>query len=560
MHKEYNLKKYGYIYITFRNQLIRNLIYGLYNKNKMIRFFYYIFCQKEKLKKYYYKNQWLNFELANENPSDIKWENYYISSIKKYGRRILSLLLSIAFIVFISFIMALIKRIEDDFNSILIVIITQVISIVSELVLKKLTIFEKYSSISKEISSTISKIFWLNLLISLTIFFKKDNIFIFSYIDIENYFILNKVIIMNMIFTIFTSQISPLVSYILNLLKKFGDSKYENGKTTQLTTKKEYEKIYVGSEFPFSERYAKILLNLSICFLFGANSPIIYIFFLWFLIITFLVDKYLMINYYKKPPLYGNILSEKILNYLFFSIFLFIYGTFYNISNPYLFHSEFIKTENDKIDSENNSDSNTDIFLYIYYLINPFTLFYIIYAHLSDDRENIKHLYYNYNSQMLAIHSFFFIVMFINPTYYIQKILSPKNELISFLNISATEIGKIYSLEDLKKYYEIKKLQLFNLIIDFGNKDKKLDTYSNLLNNYMYVIQYIKQNIDEKFKNKEDLISINDEKVDDENLKLKDEDDIIEKDQLKITGDISYNQSFITKYEIYYNYSLIKNL
>ena len=147
MHKEYNLKKYGYIYITFRNQLIRNLIYGLYNKNKMIRFFYYIFCQKEKLKKYYYKNQWLNFELAFENPSDIKWENYYISSIKKYGRRILSLLLSIAFIVFISFIMALIKRIEDDFNSILIVIITQVISIVSELVLKKLTIFEKYSSI-----------------------------------------------------------------------------------------------------------------------------------------------------------------------------------------------------------------------------------------------------------------------------------------------------------------------------------------------------------------------------------------------------------------------------
>ena len=150
--------------------------------------------------------------------------------------------------------------------------------------------------------------------------------------------------------------------------------------------------------------------------------------------------------------------------------------------------------------------------------------------------------------------------MFINPTYYIQKILSPKNELISFLNISATEIGKIYSLEDLKKYYEIKKLQLFNLIIDFGNKDKKLDTYSNLLNNYIYVIQYIKQNIDEKFKNKEDLISINDEKVDDENLKLKDEDGIIEKDQLKITGDISYNQSFITKYEIYYNYSLIKNL
>ena len=162
---------------------------------------------------------------------------------------------------------------------------------------------------------------------------------------------------------------------------------------------------------------------------------------------------------------------------------------------------------------------------------------------------------------MLATHSFFFIVMLINPTSYIKKILSPKNKIISFLNISSTEIGKIYSLDDLKKYYGIKKLQLFNLIIDGSNKDQKLDSYSNLINNYMFVIQYIKQNIDEKVNNKEDIIKINGEiAYYDENLKLKDEENIIEKNQLQITGDISYNQSFITKYEIYNDYSLIKNL
>ena len=78
LHKEYNLKNYVDIYITFRNQQIPNFIYGIYNKNKFIRFFYHLFCQKSKLEKYYYKNQWLNFYLAIENPSDIQWENCYV--------------------------------------------------------------------------------------------------------------------------------------------------------------------------------------------------------------------------------------------------------------------------------------------------------------------------------------------------------------------------------------------------------------------------------------------------------------------------------------------------
>ena len=558
MHKEYSLKYYGDIYITFKNQILRNLIYELYNKGKMTRFLYYIFCQKEKLSKYYYKNQWLNFDLAKDNPSDIKWENYYISSKSKYGRRILSLFLSLVFIILIAFLMIVIKRIEDNINSIIIVIITQIIGVASEIVLKKIAIFEKYSSQSKEIFSTISKVFWLNLLISLTIFFKNDNIFIFSYLDIEDYFILNKVIIMNMIFTIFTSQISPLLFYILNLLKRYGDSKHDNGKTTQLTDKKEYEKIYIGPEFPFSERYAKILVNLSICFLYGANCPIIYIFFLVFLIVTFIVDKYLMINYYRKPPLYGNILSEKILNYFFFSVFLFIYGTFYNLSNPYLLHNEYIKT---KYAKDNNSDSTNDIFLYIYYFINPFTIFYIIYSFPFDDRWrwDIKYFYFNYNSQKLLAHSFFFVVMLVNPASFIKKKLSPKNKIISFLNISSTEIGKIYSFEDLKKYYEIKKLQLFNLIFDCDKENKKFDNCTSLINNYLSIVQYIKRNIDEKSKSEKDIIEINNEKDDDESLKLKGE-NLIESAQLKIYGDTSYNQSFINKYEIYNNYSLVKNL
>ena len=40
------------------------------------------------------------------------------------------------------------------------------------------------------------------------------------------------------------------------------------------------------------------------------------------------------------------------------------------------------------------------------------------------------------------------------------------------MNISPIEIGSIYSIEDLKKYYEIKKLQLINLINDCNNNGR----------------------------------------------------------------------------------------
>jgi len=168
-------------------------------------------------------------------------------------------------------------------------------------------------------------------------------------------------------------------------------------------------------------------------------------------------------------------------------------------------------------------------------------------------------LYYSFHPSFF-FHFFLFLILFVNPLALIKKIFTAKNKFLTFLNTAPVEIGNIYTEEILEKYYTIKKLQLFNLIIDCSNKDKKLDSYSNLINNYMFVIQYINQNIDEKFKDKEDMIKINDEKAYDENLKLKNEENIIVKNQLLITGDISYNQSFITKYEIYNDYSLIKNL
>ena len=555
LHEEYYLKNYVDIYITFRNQSIPNLLYYIYNKSKTTRLFYYIFCQKEKINKYYYKNQWLIFERANENPNDIMWENCYISTMKKYGRRFLSILISLFLILLTTIIFILINvilREHYELNTILLSLLTQIINLSSSFLLKKLTKFEKYSTKSKEIFSDIKKYFWLNFLLSMTLYSRHEVQYLFSYLQVEDYFIQSRVTIVNMIMTIFTSQISPLFFYFWNLLKRFIDSKYNNGKTTQLKNKIEYEKLYVGPEFPFGNSYAKILVNLFICLLFGTNCPIIFFFFVCFLIVTFIVDKYLMINYYKIPPFFGRFLSKKILNYFYLGVILYLFGLIYNFSNPYLFDNQILYEE-----YRYNKYYGTSIFLY--FLLNPITYLNEIYFYFFlGNNMYMRFLYYNFNSN-LSIHLFLFVLLFINPTSFIQKKLTPKNKFLLSFNISPVEIGTLYSRDELKKYYEIKKLQLFDLIIDCEKNGKIKDNYSHIINNYMNVIKYLKQNIDDKCKNQNNIIDTHSEKYKDEYFPLKDE-YLIENDQDHLYGDISYNQSFIPKYEIYYNYSLMKNL
>ena len=267
----------------------------------------------------------------------------------------------------------------------------------------------------------------INFLISITVLFQKEFFLIFSYIGTEYYFIQNKIIMENMFYTIFTSQISSMVFYFFDLLKRFRDSKYDNGRTTKLIDKIKYEKLYSGPEFPFAEKYAKLFVNLSICLLFNINFTIIYFFLLSFLIITFIVDKYLMINYYRKPRFYGSFLSKNVINYLFFGIFLFIYGLIYNISNPYIFNNELTKQNF----SGQNSNSLASEFIIL--ILDPIALFYYIYCSISSEKKESYFLYYNFNSILLT-QFFIFIIFFLNPTYIIKKKLIPK--LLSILNIS----------------------------------------------------------------------------------------------------------------------------
>ena len=76
----------------------------------------------------------------------------------------------------------------------------------------------------------------------------------------------------------------------------------------------------------------------------------------------------------------------------------------------------------------------------------------------------------------------------------------------------------------------------------------------------MIVIAYIKQNINNKIKKQQNLNENNLENINNESKHLIMRKETLTNTKLYLTGDISYNQSFIPKYEIYNNFSLVKNL
>ena len=143
----------------------------------------------------------------------------------------------------------------------------------------------------------------------------------------------------------------------------------------------------------------------------------------------------------------------------------------------------------------------------------------------------------------------------------------------SLQNSPNVDIGLVYSIDELNKYYEVKKLELFKLLLNLDKNPKEFQKYSKLANNYKNLIDYLMQNINYKRsiqKGKENnnignnndqnnLIDTNITKTNTNNsdggLLIKDHADKTH-DRL-LLGDPSFNLTFIPNYEIFGYFDLL---
>ena len=561
MHLDSNKSKYVDIYITFRNPLISSYIYHSYNKTFFQRILLFLTCKIKIIKLFYYKKQWLHFYIPTNAPTNIIWENCYLSTKMKYCRKFFTFFISFITIIISTILISIFTEAQDNasskVNSYIITGILKVISILSSTLLEILTKCEKNSNLTKNITSDIEKYFFLNYAVS-TISVNIGNYYTYKSFD-SQYSIIMSSILQSMMLSIITDHLSTIAKCLFNLFKRFLDSDFENGKKTKKKKKLEYDELYIGPEFPIGERLSSIFVNLGLCLLYGTSCPLIYLFFTLYLLSTFIVDKLLIIHYYKKPPYYDNYFTLLTKRILLISIFVYLYGTIYYISNPYLFNYY----QNDSI---NFGFRDFDTYL----ILNPFTLLFRIwglFAKVSIVIYNYSDLCDNYIFLMWS----FIIILILTKLYESCK---KKEKEIPLQNAPNVDIGLVYSLDELRKYYEVKKLELFRFLLNFDKSNKKqFQKYSKLADNYKIVLDYIKQNINLKNENilkrkdsdKNTNITGNNNNIntniidnnnaDSNGLIVKDNDE--NKNDRLLLGDPSFNLAFISNYEIYAYFDLL---
>ena len=445
---------------------------------------------------------------------------------------------------------------ESRINSYIITGVLKVISITSSTILEKLTKCEKYSTLSKSLTSDIEKYFLLNFAVA-TISVNIGNYYTYQNFD-SQYSIIMSSILQSMMLSIITEHLSILAKFLFRLFKRYLDSDFENGKKTKIKKRLEYEKtkikkrleyeeLYVGPEFPIGERLSSIFVNLGLCLIYGTSCPLIYLFFTLYLITTFIVDKILVIHYYKKPPYYDNYFSVLTQKVLFLSIVAHLYCTIYYMSNPYLFNY----FQDDTIIYGTNL---------LYYFLNPITFIF----RLISLKKSISITIYNYsNIAHLSVMILLFFILSIICVKLYEK-MCKKEEKLSLLNAPNIDVGLIYSTDELNKYYEIKKLELFKFLLNHNNK-KDFKKYINLANNYKNVLDYLKQNLEFKKSKtipKEVANNIEENNIISTNIIENNNADsngliVKEKNDRLLIGDPSYNLAFISNYEMYEYFDLL---
>lgn len=102
--------------------------------------------------------------------------------------------------------------------------------------------------------------------------------------------------------TIITPQTLPLITYLYVLCKR----RY----TTELcTTQDQLNQLYSGTQFNLSQRYSMILVIIYVALFYSAGIPLLIPSTATILIISYWVDKYTFLRYYRIPPRYDESLS-----------------------------------------------------------------------------------------------------------------------------------------------------------------------------------------------------------------------------------------------------------
>lgn len=105
-----------------------------------------------------------------------------------------------------------------------------------------------------------------------------------------------------MLFQIFAPHIYSLCQYQNYIFKRFKDRKVEVDieVVEVLEILHKNMELYIGPEFPMDIRLAQVCSTISITLMYSSGLPILFLFAFFSLMLTYWIDKYMLIWFYKQ--------------------------------------------------------------------------------------------------------------------------------------------------------------------------------------------------------------------------------------------------------------------
>ena len=103
------------------------------------------------------------------------------------------------------------------------------------------------------------------------------------------------------------------------------DGKNDEKKEKQLlvgvfATQDQMNDYFLGPEFDLSKRYAQTIATIFLCLSLGSGMPVLYVVGFFSILVTYWVDKFLLMRHYRRPPAYNYKLGQKSIQWLFFAL------------------------------------------------------------------------------------------------------------------------------------------------------------------------------------------------------------------------------------------------
>ena len=281
--------------------------------------------------------------------------------------------------------------------SLAIIVVIPIINAILNIILRYLTDFERLKSKSETIVGNVWKIFLMTfintvlilILVNMSIQQIKDSWTYFPILTGDHSDFNSKwftevgvTIMMSMFVEVLTPHLSVFLEYLGTLLIRCFDSCCDGGKTiTKMSNKVEYLNLYVGPEFPIDIRISEMLVNAFIGITFSCCMPVLLFSTAAYFIITYYLDKYLFVRYYRRPPNYDSkfvkfflwIVFLGIICHCVFAIWIFGNSSYFSEPSQSLFPSVI-----ENIKTLFASDGNT-LFIEIWLRVTTFQCLLIVF-------------------------------------------------------------------------------------------------------------------------------------------------------------------------------------